>query len=164
MPIERQQEQKRHLMFHNLKKELKNKTSDKKRIPISSVFWIKDETMHQREFEKTGGNCCYNHQIGLPINKITQQPMPLFDYELDIIENIENHKDYALVKARGIGATELILRWILFRAIINTIPGRKFLIITGLKMELAQDYMKRIANLCKNLYVKQKSQTTILVG
>src|SRR5438309_9523937 len=110
-------------MFRKLRKELgvDDKAQDNG-IGIAKSFWIDDEILHYKEFKKTHGNCCLNHQIGLPRSKISPyKEMPLFDYEVEIIQNIESHKDYALNKARGIGATELILRWILFQALKNEI-------------------------------------------
>jgi len=119
---------------------------------ISTVFWINDPEQHALAFAKSNGNCCFNHQIGLPISKIAPfKALPIFGYEIDIIESIEMHKDYVLNKARGIGATELILRRILFKAIHNEIPNRKFLIITGISHDLAKVHMKRLIELCNKI-------------
>lgn len=119
---------------------------------LSTIFWINDNAKHRKLFEETNGNCCFNHQIGLPTSKIPpHKEMPLFGYELDIIENILKHKDYALNKARGIGATEIILRLNIMLAIQNEIPNRKFLIITGIRAELAKDHIRRIVELCSKI-------------
>lgn len=151
-------------MFQKLKKELGTQNIDN--VEVSDVFWIRDKEKHQKELQKTNGNCCFNHQIDLPISKIPPcKEMPIFGYEMDIIENIERYKDYILNKARGIGATEIILRWILFCTIHNQIPSRKFLIITGIRGDLANEYITRISNLCKNIpYVRSKTQNKILIN
>ncbi len=155
-------------MFHRLKRELQiNDNSDKENtIAISRDFWIDDKVLHKQEFKRTNGNCCFNHQIGLP--KLKTPPyceMDLFDYELDIIRKIEQKKYYALNKARGIGATELILRWILFQAILNDIPSRKFLIIPGTRGELAREHIKRTLDLCKKIAsIKRKSHDRIFIN
>src|SRR5438445_368037 len=153
-------------MFHKLKRELGIRESDiqNKDIVISDKFWIDDNVFHQKEFERTDGNCCFNHQIGLPLRKIPPfTEMPLFDYEIDIINNIERHKDYLLNKARGIGATELILRLILFKAVHNKILGRKFLIVTGIRFELAKNYLRRMEDLCQNFHYT-KTQSSIIIN
>lgn len=94
----------------------------------------------------------FNGLIGLPTRKVPPfEPMPLFEYELDMVSNISSHKYYALNKARGIGATEIILRLILHMAILNKIPQRKFLIITGTRSALAQDHLRRIAEMCERI-------------
>ena len=135
---------------------------------ISIVFWITDPEQHAQAFAESKGNCCFNHQIGLPVSKIPPyKELPIFGYEMDIIQNLETHKYYALVKARGIGATELILRWILFKAIHNQIPNRKFLIITGVGQELAKAHMKRLLELCKKIpgvIVGKTSSTSIKIN
>ncbi len=109
----------------------------------------------------------FNEVIGLPKSKIPPfKEMPIFGYEKDILSNITKYKDYALNKARGIGATEIILRWILFQAIHNKIPGRKFLIVTGIRLGLAKDHIKRTIQLCEKIpdVIKQSSQYSITVN
>jgi len=155
-------------MFKNLKKELGNnknhKTIDYTEIP--EIFWIEDKDLHREEFTKKNGNCCFNHRIGLPLGKIWPfKKMPILGYEMDIVHNIEEHKNYLLVKARGIGATELILRLILYWAVRNEIDNRKFLIITGIRKDLAQEYIRRILYLCKKIpNVKSRSQNRIVIN
>lgn len=109
----------------------------------------------------------FNLFIGLPKSKIPPfKEFPIFGYEFDIISNIKKYKDYALNKARGIGATEIILRWILFQAIHNKIPGRKFLIVTGIRLGLAKDHIKRIIQLCEKIpeAINQSSQYSITIN
>lgn len=135
---------------------------------LSTVFWINDKEKHRKLFEETNGNCCLNHQIGLPTSKIPpHKEMPLFGYELDIIENILKYKDYALNKARGIGATEIILRLTVMFAIQNEIPNRKFLIINGIRAELAKDHIRRLVELCSRIsdsILVNASQDVIKIG
>src|SRR2546428_506453 len=136
-------------------------------IKISSVFWISGNEQHRKLFQKTNGNCCFNHQIGLPTSKISPyREMEFFGYELDIIENITRYKDYVLNKARGIGATELILRWILFKAANCQISNRKFLIITGIRHELTKDYMRRVLDLCEKVpgLVRKRSENAVYIN
>jgi len=134
---------------------------------MSTTFWINNSEQHASSSTKSKGNCCFNHQMGLPTSKIPPcKELPIFGYEVDIIEKIERYKDYALNKARGIGATELILRWMLFKAVHNKIPDRKFLIITGIRHELAQDYIRRLLGMCTKIreVVGRVSQNAIQVN
>ena len=32
-------------------------------------FWLWDEEEHTRQYNKTGGQCCFNHIVGLPQNQ-----------------------------------------------------------------------------------------------
>ena len=49
---------------------------------------------------------CFNHIIGLPVKN--GREYPIFDYELDVINKIENNRNIWIKKASGIGATELL--------------------------------------------------------
>lgn len=155
-------------MFQNLKKELgiDEKLGTFDYSEIAEKFWIEDKELHRKEFVKKNGNCCFNHQIGLPIRKIwPYKEMEILGYEMDIVNNIKEHKNYLLVKARGIGATEIILRLILYWAVRNEIDSRKFLIITGIREDLAHEYIRRILNLCKKMpLVKSSSQNRIVIN
>ena len=51
--------------------------------------------------------------IGLPVKN--GKEYPIFDYELDVIDKIENHRNIWIKKASGIGATELILRFLTWK-------------------------------------------------
>ena len=141
-------------MFKNLKRELDyiQVTRPVDKIKLSEIFWIEDENLHRNLASKTNFQCCFNHQIGLPVSKILPfKQFPIFGYEMDMIENIERYKDYALNKARGIGATEIVLRWILFKAVHNKIPNRKFIIINGIRQELAKEHIRRLYDLCSKI-------------
>lgn len=92
----------------------------------------------------------FNALIGMPKSKIPPYlEMPLYQYELEMASDIKSYKYYALNKARGIGATELVLRLILHMAALNVVPGRKFLIVAGTRSALARDHLKRMAELCR---------------
>jgi hypothetical protein len=62
-------------------------------------------------------NCCFNHIIGLPVKD--GREYPLFDYEQDIINMLEDttapesmkHKHLWIKKSTGLGISELILRY-----------------------------------------------------
>ena len=91
-------------MFKHLKKELNltkiSEPAQSHNVKLSKVFWIADARLHAKEQQRTNSNCCFNHQIGLPTSKIAPyNALPIFGYEMDIIENIERYKDYVLDRA-----------------------------------------------------------------
>ena len=59
----------------------------------------------------------FNEIIGLPVKN--GKEYPIFDYELDVIDKIENHRNIWIKKASGIGATELILRYLTWKILVN---------------------------------------------
>ena len=74
-------------------------------------FWVwADSIKHRYLYVQTQANCCFNHVIGLP--QKNGQEYPLFDYEKLVIDAIENNQHIWIKKARGIGITELILRYL----------------------------------------------------
>ena len=78
-------------------------------IFLGKPFWISDKEKHDLEFLIENGNCCFNHIIGLPVKNGIEHI--IYDYELDVIDKIENNRNIWIKKASGIGATELILRF-----------------------------------------------------
>lgn len=68
---------------------------------------------------------CFNHIVGLPIKD--GREYPLFDYEHDIIKQLEDqsnpndikHKHIWIKKSTGLGISELILRYICYRCLVN---------------------------------------------
>ena len=65
-------------------------------------FWCNDP-------KSKNTTCCYNHFIGLPIK--WGRECPIFDYQMEIVEKLEKHRYMAILKATGMGITELFLRW-----------------------------------------------------
>ena len=94
-----------------------NLTSQKDTLDIflNKPFWIPDKDKHDLEYLIENGNCCFNHIIGLPVKNGIEHP--IYDYELDVVDKIENHRNVWIKKASGIGATELILRYLTWKDI-----------------------------------------------
>jgi hypothetical protein len=112
--------------------------------------------------------------IGLPTLKTVDEngqltegrTLPIQAFSREIIRLIKKHYYYALNKARGIGATEIILRYILFLAITNQIKDRKYLIVPGIRLELAKDEIKRIKAMITKIpwVLKGKTDTTLWIN
>lgn len=143
---------------------------------IPSLFycgWLPESTDEERRIKietlTLNPNCCFNHFIGLPTLKFEDpetheeyesDPVPLYEYEHQIIHDVEKYQFYALNKSRGIGATELIIRHILFRAVFNTVPDRKWLVVAGIRMEHSREFLHRIKNLADKIPWIYKVQPT----
>ena len=93
-------------------------------------FWIWDKEKHRQEFIKSNGNCCFNHIIGLPVKNSVEHP--IYKYELDVVDKIENNRNIWIKKASGIGATELILRYLTWKILVNNdLEYKNIFIISG---------------------------------
>jgi hypothetical protein len=115
-------------------------------------FWIKDPEAHQIEYNKFAvPRCCLNHIVGLP--KKWGRYLPIFDYELDLLENLEKNLFLVINKARGLGITELFLRYMIYLC-VNTDDwrGKRIVIATGPDIDLSYDIINRIKNIVQTKF------------
>jgi hypothetical protein len=114
-------------------------------------FWISDNEKHELENLITGGQCCFNHIISLPQkNGIVH---PIYDYELDVIDKIENHRNIWIKKASGIGATELILRYLTWKILVsNDLEYKSIFIVSGTFVHHANELKLRMQNLFRQKF------------
>lgn len=75
----------------------------------SKPFWIWDIEQHKVADIRTDGDCYFNHIVGLP--KKTTQDKPIFDYEKQLFDNLQQHNHIWIKKATGLGITEFMLRY-----------------------------------------------------
>ena len=120
-------------------------------IFVGKPFWIWNKEEHTQEFIKTDGQCCFNHVIGLPVKNDKQYP--LFDYEKLIYDAIEQNQNIWIKKASGIGATELILRYLTWKILFNNdLEHKSIFIVSGTFLSHANDVKVRMENLFRNKF------------
>ena len=119
-------------------------------------FWINDPTEHAHIFDETDEQCCFNHYLGLPYTYGKRNP--LFDYQIaeqykgqpSIFQAFENNNCVYVLKATGIGFSELTLRYMCWKAhtgSINQYKNSQMVIVTGPNIELATKQITRIRSL-----------------
>jgi hypothetical protein len=114
-------------------------------------FWIFNKLQHKEQFIKTNGNCCFNHIISLP--EKNGKEYPIFDYELDVINKIDKHRNIWVKKASGIGATELILRYLTYKILVNNdLEYKSIFIVSGTYQQHANDVKVRMENLFRKRF------------
>lgn len=121
------------------------------------------EDIHDALAKRTHNRCCFNRFIGLPQKH--GKTHPLYRYEYDIYNQLmkdkpsntdnivarQQHKHLAVVKATGLGVTELVLRWIAWMCLRNDdLKGKRVCIITGNNIALAVDLIRRLKALFLN--------------
>jgi len=90
--------------------------------------------------------CCFNHIVGMP--RKNDKPTSIFDYEMDIVNALKDHKKIYVKKATGLGVTELVLRWIAWKAFTDKEwDNSQVIIITGPRLELAISLIDRMKDL-----------------
>jgi hypothetical protein len=98
--------------YNNEKKEEKIKlqqSAERFKIFKDLPFWISDIEEHKKADIANNGNCCFNHVIGLL--KKDGIDKPIFDYEMQLVNALDNHKSVFVKKTRGLGLTEILLRY-----------------------------------------------------
>jgi hypothetical protein len=120
-------------------------------IFLGKHFWIWDQQEHENQYLATSGQCCFNHIIGLPVkNGIEHQ---IYDYELNVIKAIENNRNIWIKKASGIGATELILRYLTWKILVNNdLEHKSIFIVSGTYFHHANEVKLRMQNLFRNKF------------
>jgi hypothetical protein len=85
----------------------------------------------------------FNHAIGLP--EKNGIPMPLFDYEQLLYNELQSNKHLWIKKATGLGVTEFMLRYMAWLCLSCGQPeGSQMCIVTGPRIELAITLIDRL--------------------
>jgi hypothetical protein len=130
---------------HN-QEELIGLNSERFAIFYNKSFWIENIDKHKAEDIRTRGFCCFNHIIGLPKKDGIEKP--IFDYEMKLVEGLDNTKNIFIKKARGLGITELLLRYMTWLAVRNNdYNGCRYHIVTGPRINLAENLIDRLHGL-----------------
>jgi hypothetical protein len=117
-------------------------------------FWIWNIEEHRQEDVRTGGDCCFNHIIGLP--QKDGKDKPLYDYEriiFDSLATLNGNKHLWIKKATSLGVSAFMLRFMAWLCLKdNALYGSQMCIVTGPRIDLAIvliDRMKRLfAGVC----------------
>jgi hypothetical protein len=126
------------------------------------VFRDKPFVCEYGRLEPSSKDCCFNHLIGLPVssNYITS---PIWQWQYNyIIKNLEEHKYNWILKATGIGLSEIILRWILYQSLVSDNWSNGIVpIFTGVNYDLARRLIDRAASMLYQYfpYAKQTERT-----
>jgi hypothetical protein len=99
----------------------------------------------------TRGDCCFNHIVGLPIKN--EKQYPIFDYQKLIYDAIENNQNVWIKKARGIGVTTFVFRYLIWKILYsNNLDGKSIFIISGTREEFGNYVKKKMEDLFINKF------------
>src|SRR6186713_1064275 len=95
-------------------------------------FWCGDSEYLGRR------SCCFNHMIGLPQKNGIYHP--IYDYELELKDIIEQYQHVWTKKARGIGFTTFLTRYLGWKATAtDELHNKDIFIIAGTKSNLGNE-------------------------
>jgi hypothetical protein len=138
--------------FKDLQKVVQSNGNQQSFVDIASLqnkpFWIFDKEAHRLEDIRTKGQCCFWHIIKPP--QKDGHDMPVLPYQKILYEALQNHKHIWILKSRGIGVTEFLLRYIAWCCISRKFAGNansRVCIIVGPRLDLAEDLIARFKGL-----------------
>jgi hypothetical protein len=84
--------------------------------------------------------------LGLPVKN--GEEYPLFDYEKSIFDPLEQGSHIWVKKSRGIGCTELIIRYLVWKIISsNTLDNKSIFLVSGTREEFSNNIKIRLEKL-----------------
>jgi hypothetical protein len=93
----------------------------------------------------------FNDIIGLPVKNGIEHK--IYDYELDVIDKIESNRNIWIKKASGIGATEIILRYLTWKILVNDdLEWKCVFIVSGTHVHHANELKVRMENLFRRRF------------
>jgi hypothetical protein len=127
-------------------------------------FWIFDKEEHRHEHIRTNGLCCWWHGIGCP--QKDGKDMPVLPYQKILYDALQNHKHIWILKSRGIGCSEFLLRYITWLCLGQISPNSRVCFIVGPRVDLAEDLIARFKGLFskrtkENLVGFDRTQSTV---
>ena len=96
---------------------------------------------------------------------------PIFDYELELFKYLEKgktdnqYRHLWIKKARGLGITELLLRYMGWRALYsNEFAGQRFIVVTGPKERIALDLIRRLKLLFMDYFLEDPLKDSVVLN
>jgi hypothetical protein len=154
--------------FKDLQKLLQSNSQNNNVIDLQSrlhdkPFWIFNQEEHKQEDIRTKGQCCFWHIIKPP--QKDGHDMPVLPYQKTLFEALQKHKHIWILKSRGIGCSEFLLRYIAWCCIAEIIsPISRVCFIVGPRIDLAEDLIARfkaLLNNCRNDNYFDRTQSTV---
>lgn len=108
-------------------------------VEYPRTFWC-DEPSSKSD------QCCFWHWIFFPHGGPERDGIfhPVYEYEQILLKALQNNKCIAVFKATGLGITEFMLLWIIWKCLTDPFfQGKEAIIVTGPNVDLAQDLIMR---------------------
>ena len=97
---------------------------------LDMPFWIWDASIHRNQYAMEDGYCCFNHMLSLPSKDGVSYP--LFKFQKLIFDILEQNQNVWVKKARGLGLTTFILRYLAWKIFFSSeLDHKSIYIISG---------------------------------
>jgi hypothetical protein len=127
-------------------------------------FWRWDLSIDKHRTLYRDDKCgCFNCLIKWPIKNRIEHP--LYSWQQEIFDALQQHKLIAILKARGIGASEFLLRYIMWLCVRNDdMKGKNMAVITGIREDLSLELLRRYRNLLPDVNWSTRENVAKLNG
>ena len=96
-------------------------------------------------------DCCFNHIIGLPQKNGIEHP--IYDYEVELLDVIERYQHLWCKKARGIGFTTFLIRYLAWKALVSDeLANKSVFIIAGTREDFGNEIKTKMEQLFPEEY------------
>ena len=126
------------------------KSKDAFSIFLDIPFWIWDTCLHRNQYATEDGYCCFNHVLSLPSKDGVSYP--LFRFQKIIFDTLEQNQNVWVKKARGLGLTTFILRYLTWKILFSSEMDYKSIYIISGNDDKSNDKMDLIL---KKLFEKR---------
>jgi hypothetical protein len=97
---------------------------------LDMPFWIWDPYTHRNQYATEDGYCCFNHGLSLPSKDGVSYP--LFRFQKIIFDILEQNQNVWIKKARGLGLSTFILRYLTWKILLSSeLDYKSIYIIAG---------------------------------
>jgi hypothetical protein len=101
-------------------------------------------------------HCCFNHYFGLAKKRDSNDYLPVFDYELHLVHNLDTRSFVTFIASRGLGKTHTIVQryspWRILRS--REWDTQDVLLTTGLTQQNSTELLRKIELLFNNAFPK----------
>lgn len=127
-------------------------------------FWKWSLPIEQhRELYKAGNCGCFQCLIHWPIKNNIEHP--IYPWQQEIFNALQQHKLIAILKARGVGASEFLLRYAFWLCVKdNAMRHKNMVIVTGIREDLSLELLRRYRNLLPSLNWNTRENVAELNG
>ena len=97
---------------------------------LDMPFWIWEPCLHRNQYTMEDGYCCFNHMLSLP--RKDGVSYPLFRFQKIIFDVLEQNPNVWIKKARGLGLTTFILRYLTWKILFSSeLDHKSIYVISG---------------------------------
>lgn len=124
----------------------KKEYEEHKEIHDSTLLAARKEWNSEKSKDFIKPRCCFNHYFGLAKKRDSNDYLPVFDYELHLVHNLDIRNFITYVASRGLGKTHTIIQRYTPHRILRSTEwdNQDVLLTTGLTQQNSTELLRKI--------------------